>query len=144
MTLTPEQEAALTPEGRAELKKIRDIRGYTLPVHDYLAKLDPEMLKRYGALAGYTLFGEETGRPMDLKTRFLVLVGVTTAVKGDREGIEWAAVRAVQNGATWDEVYEAAFMAALPAGIPAFEAACRAFNDMKAGDGWVDLDVPEE
>lgn len=134
----------MTPEGKAELDKIRAVRGYTLPVHEYLAELDPEMLRRYGDLASYTLFGDAEGRPMDLKTRFLVLVGVTTAVKGDREGIEWAAVRAIQNGATWKEVYEAAFMAALPAGIPAFEATCRALNAMKEGDGWVDLDVPKD
>ncbi|MFT4726456.1 MAG: alkylhydroperoxidase/carboxymuconolactone decarboxylase family protein YurZ [Granulosicoccus sp.] len=142
--MTPEEEAKLSPEGRAELEKIRSVRGYTLPVHQYLARLDPEMLKRYGDLASYTLFGDAEGRPMDLKTRFLVLVGVTTACKGDREGVEWAAVRAIQNGATWNEVYEAAFMAALPAGIPAFEASCRAFDAMKAGDTWVDIEVPED
>ncbi|WP_445809269.1 carboxymuconolactone decarboxylase family protein [Yoonia sp.] len=134
----------MTPEGKAELDKIREVRGYTLPVHDYLAELDPEMLRRYGALASYTLFGPEEGRAMDLKTRFLVLVSVTTAVKGDSEGVEWAAIRAIENGATWKEVYEAAFMAALPGGIPAFEAACHTFNKMKAGKGRVDLKVPEE
>jgi len=134
---------AMTPEGQAELDKIRDVRGYTLPLHEMLAELGPEFLKRYGALASYTLFGEAEGRPMDLKTRFLVLVGVTTAVKGDREGMEWAAARAVQNGATWDEVVEAAFMAALPAGIPAFENFCRVFRDMREGKGWVDQKVPE-
>ena len=73
-----------------------------------------------------------------------MLVGVTTAVKGDREGIEWAAARAVKNGATWHEVYEAAFMAALPAGIPAFEGACRVFKELQEGKGWVDQDVPEQ
>lgn len=134
----------MTPEGEAELEKIRAVRGYTLPLHETLAELDPDMLRRYGDLASYTLFGDADGRAMDLKTRFLVLVGVTTAVKGDREGIEWAAVRAIQNGATWKEVYEAAFMAALPAGIPAFEAACRAFVEMKKGETWVDIDVPKD
>ena len=134
----------MTPEGKAELDKIRAVRGYTLPVHEYLARLDPEMLRRYGDLASYALFAEAEGRPMDHKTRFLVLVGVTTAVKGDREGVEWAAKRAIQNGATWNEVYEAAFMAALPAGIPAFEASCRAFDAMKAGEGWVDQEVPDD
>lgn len=133
----------MTPEGEAELEKIRAVRGYTLPLHDALAELDPEFLRRYGDLASYTIFGPAEGRPMDLKTRFLVLVGVTTAVKGDREGIEWAAVRAIENGATWKEVYEAAFMAALPAGIPAFEATCKALAELKKGEGWVPLDVPE-
>ena len=34
-------------------------------------------------------------------------------MKGDREGIEWAAARAIKHGATWQEVYEAAFLAGL-------------------------------
>jgi len=131
----------MTPEGKAELDKIREVRGYTLPLHEALAEVNPEFLKRYGALASFTLFGAAEGRALDLKTRFLVLVGVTTAVKGDREGIEWAAKRAIQNGATWNEVYEAAFMAALPAGIPAFEATCKALKEMSEGRGWVDQSV---
>ena len=127
----------MTPEGKAELDKIRKVRGYTLPLHEVLAETNPEFLRRYGQLASFVLFGDAEGRALDLKTRFLVLVGITTAVKGDREGIEWAADRAVQNGATWEEVYEAAFLAALPAGVPSFEAACRAFQDMHKGKGWV-------
>jgi hypothetical protein len=69
------------------------------------------------------------------------MVGITTAVKGDREGIEWASLRAVQNGATWQEVYEAAFLAGLPAGFPAFEAAARVFQDLKKGHGLVPQDL---
>ena len=127
----------MTPEGKAELDKIRAVRGYTLPLHEVLAEANPEFLRRYGNLASFVLFGPGEDRALDLKTRFLVLVGVTTAVKGDREGIEWAAHRAIQNGATWEEVYEAAFMAALPAGIPSFEGACRVFKDLQRGKGWV-------
>jgi 4-carboxymuconolactone decarboxylase len=105
----------MTPEGRAELKKIRDVRGYTLPLHEMLADLNPEFLRRYGELSSFVIFG------------------ITTAAKGDREGIEWSAARAMQNGATWDEVREAAFLAALPCGMPAFEAACRVFRDLEKG-----------
>jgi len=127
----------MTPEGKRALDEIRKVRGYTLPLHEVLAETNPEFLKRYGNLASYVLFGPREGRALDLKTRFLVLVGITTAVKGDREGIEWASARAIQNGATWAEVYEAAFLAGLPAGIPSFEAACRAFKEMEKGKGWV-------
>jgi 4-carboxymuconolactone decarboxylase len=123
----------MTPAGRAELKKIRAVRGYTLPLHDTLADLNPEFLRRYGDLSSYVIFGPKEGRALDLKTRFLVMVGITTAAKGDREGIEWSAARAMQNGATWDEVREAAFLAALPCGMPAFEAACRVFRDLEKG-----------
>jgi 4-carboxymuconolactone decarboxylase len=132
----------MTPEGKKALDEIRKVRGYTLPLHDALAETNPEFLKRYGALASYVIFGSQDGRALDLKTRFLVLVGITTAVKGDREGIEWAAARAIRNGATWNEVYEAAFLAGLPAGIPSFEAACKALKEMRAGKGWVPQKLP--
>jgi alkylhydroperoxidase/carboxymuconolactone decarboxylase family protein YurZ len=130
-------DMALSKEGKAELDKIRKVRGYTLPLHEILAEANPEFLRRYGELASFVLFGPGENRALDLKTRFLVLVGITTAVKGDREGIAWASARAIQNGATWQEVYEAAFLAGLPAGIPAFEGACRAFKEMEEGKAWV-------
>lgn len=131
----------MSPEGKKELDKIRKIRGYTLPVHDTLADLNPEFLRRYGDLASHVLFGPAEGRALDLKTRFLVLIGVTTAVKGDPEGMEWSVVRALKAGATWDEVREAAFMAALPAGIPSFEKACLTFNLLEKNMGMVPQDV---
>ena len=131
----------MSPEGKKELDKIRKVRGYTLPVHDTLADLNPEFLRRYGDLASHVLFGPAEGRALDLKTRFLVLIGVTTAVKGDPEGMEWSVVRALKAGATWDEVREAAFMAALPAGIPAFEKACLTFNLLEKNKGMVAQDV---
>lgn len=134
----------MTPEGKAELDRIRKVRGYTLPFHEVLAETNPEFLKRYGQLASFVLFGEEDGRALDLKTRFLVLVGITTAVKGDREGIEFAAARALSNGATWPEIYEAAFLAALPAGVPAFEGACRTFKDMQDGTPLVEQKEPDQ
>jgi 4-carboxymuconolactone decarboxylase len=54
----------------------------------------------------YTIFHE---RPLalDLKTRYLLLVGITTAVRGDREGIEWGSQLAMKYGATEREVLEA-------------------------------------
>jgi hypothetical protein len=55
--------------------------------------------------------------------------------------MEWSVVRALKAGATWDEVREAAFMAALPAGIPAFEKACLTFNLLEKNKGMVPQDV---
>ena len=130
----------MTPEGQKELDKIRSVRGYTLPLHEVMADLNPEFLRRYGELASFVLFGPPEGRALDLKTRFLVLVGITTAVKGDREGIEWSSMRAMQNGATWDEVREAAFLASLPCGMPAFEKACHIFKELEEDKGLVPQD----
>jgi len=125
------------------LAEIRARRGFTLPVHELMAEVDPEILRRYNDLASYVIFGPDP-RALDLKTRFLVMVGITTAVKGDREGVEWSARRAMDHGATRQEVLEAIVLAALPAGVPAVEAAAKAFTEMTEGRGWVDQDDGSE
>lgn len=114
------------------LERVRKQRGYVLPVHEAMAELDPEILRRYGDLSSYLLFDSET-KALDRKTRALVLVGITTAVRDDREGIEVNAQRALAAGASEREVLEAMMLAALPAGIPAVEYAAKVWKDLKAG-----------
>jgi alkylhydroperoxidase/carboxymuconolactone decarboxylase family protein YurZ len=79
-----------------------------------LAECNPEFLRRNGDLASHVIFGPGEGRALDLKTR-LLLVGIMS----------------------FEEVAEAAFLAGLPAGMPAFEGFCRAMQEMRAGKGWV-------
>jgi alkylhydroperoxidase/carboxymuconolactone decarboxylase family protein YurZ len=117
--------------------QIRERRGFLLPVHELLGTVDPEILRRYNELASYLIFSPEP-RGLDLKTRFLVMIGITTAVKGDREGIEWSMRRAKELGATEQEVLEAVALAALPAGVPAVEYAARAWQEVQEGKGWVE------
>ena len=124
-------------------EEIRERRGYLLPVHELFGEVDPEILKRYNDLASYLIFSPEP-RGLDLKTRFLVMIGITTAVKGDREGIEWSMQRARDLGATEQEVLEAVALAALPAGIPAVEYAARAWKEVAEGKGWVVKDTDED
>lgn len=112
----------MTADHTDPLGRIRERRGFTLPVHELMNRVDPEILRRYDELAGYLLFGPEP-RALDLKTRYLVLVGITTATRGDGDGIRWSARRAKECGATDDEVLEAVVLAGLPAGIPAVEEA---------------------
>lgn len=102
------------------LVKLKKSRGHVLPVHRLMAEFEPSLLARYMELSQYLLF-EEKQHALDLKTRFLVLVGITTAVKGDPEGVEWSSARAVKYGATREEVAEAALLAMLPSGVPAVE-----------------------
>lgn len=109
------------------LEQIRATRGYVLPGHELLAAVDPDLLRRYDELAGYLLFGEEE-RALDMKTRFLVLLGITTAVKQDKAGIEWSMKRAQEHGATERECLEAIALAALPAGMPTVEFAANAWK----------------
>jgi 4-carboxymuconolactone decarboxylase len=119
-------------KGRAALERVHSQRGYTLPIHEVMAELDPEILRLYGDLSSYLLFHGES-KALDIKTRALVLVGITTAVRGDAEGIQTNAQRALAAGATEREVLEAIMLAALPAGIPAVEEAAKAWQALKAG-----------
>ncbi|GAA2348906.1 carboxymuconolactone decarboxylase family protein [Dactylosporangium salmoneum] len=109
------------------LEEIRARRGFTLPVHEMMARVDPEILRAYNSLAGNLLFGPEP-RALDLKTRYLVLVGVTTAVRGDADGIKWSSAKARELGATEEEILEAVLLAGLPGGIPAVEEAALALG----------------
>lgn len=124
-------------------EEIRERRGFLLPVHELFGEVDPEILRRYNELASYLIFSPEP-RGLDLKTRFLVMIGITTAVKGDREGIEWSMQRARELGATEQEVLEAAALAALPAGVPAVEYAATAWKEVAEGKGWVEMDRTDD
>lgn len=114
------------------LAELKAKRGHLLPVHKLMAEVDPGILKEYIELSGDLIFADEA-RALDLKTRYLVLVGITTAVRGDPEGIVWSAKRAMQLGATRREVLEAIVLVALPGGVPPVEEAThvlhRIFDD---------------
>lgn len=111
-------------------------RGYVLPVHETLARIDPELLQRYEDFAGEILFSDKP-KALPLMVRYLVLVGITTAVRGDAEGVEWSGTRAMQNGATEEQVLEAMALAMLPAGVPAFEEAVKAWKGVLDGDSLI-------
>ena len=133
MTTTDENGAGVEEFDAAEfLAELKARRGHLLPVHRLMAEVDPGILKKYVDLSGDLLFGEAP-RALDLKTRYLVLVGITTAVRGDPEGIVWSAQRALQLGATKQEVLEAILLVALPGGVPPVEEAThvldRIFDD---------------
>jgi alkylhydroperoxidase/carboxymuconolactone decarboxylase family protein YurZ len=119
-------------DAEAFLAELLAKRGHLLPVHQLMAEVDAGVLKKYTDLSGDLLFGEEQ-KALDLKTRYLVLVGITTAVRGDPEGIVWSAKRAIQLGASRKEVLEAILLVALPGGVPPVEEAThvlhRIFDD---------------
>lgn len=109
---------------------------FELPLFELLRTVDPQIKKLFEEFLNYTIFTE---RPLalDLKTRYLVLVGITTAVRGDREGIEWSSQLAMKHGATEREVLEAISLANLPAGTPAMEYAADVWYQMKQGEARV-------
>lgn len=110
--------------------------AFELPLFELLRNVDPNIKKMFEEFLNYTIFHE---RPLalDLKTRYLLLVGITTAVRGDREGIEWSSQLAMKYGATEREVLEAISLTNLPAGTPAMEYAADVWYQMKRGEARV-------
>lgn len=112
------------------------VDAFELPLFELLRNVDPNIKKMFEEFLNYTIFHE---RPLalDLKTRYLVLVAITTAVRGDREGIEWSSQLAMKYGATEREVLEAISLTNLPAGTPAMEYAADVWYQMKRGEARV-------
>ena len=130
--------SAWDDSGRSSSKKQQDdkLDAFDLPLFELLRNVDPVIKKMFEEYLDYTIFHE---RPLalDLKTRYLLLVGITTAVRGDREGIEWSSQLAIKYGATEREVLEAISLTNLPAGTPAMEYAADVWYQMKRGDARV-------
>lgn len=129
--------SAWDDSGRSSSKKQDDkLDAFDLPLFELLRNVDPVIKKMFEEYLDYTIFHE---RPLalDLKTRYLLLVGITTAVRGDREGIEWSSQLAIKYGATEREVLEAISLTNLPAGTPAMEYAADVWYQMKRGDARV-------
>jgi alkylhydroperoxidase/carboxymuconolactone decarboxylase family protein YurZ len=121
-----------SPKGREPDPEPDRQTAQDLPLFRLLSEVDPKLRQMFSELLDHTIFDE---RPiaLDLKTRFLVLVGITTAVRGDREGIEWSSQLAMKHGATEREVLEAISLTNLPAGTPAMEYAAVVWDQMRGG-----------
>lgn len=113
-------------------KKDQPPDTFDLPLFELLRNVDPNIQSMFEEFLHYTIFNE---RPLalDLKTRYLCLVGITTAVRGDREGIEWSSQLAMKHGATEREVLEVISLTNLPAGTPAMEYAASVWDEMRRG-----------
>lgn len=110
--------------------------AFDLPLFEMLNTVDPNIKEMFQSYLNYTIFTE---RPLalDLKTKYLIIVGITTAVRGDREGIEWSSQLAMKYGASEREVLEAISLSNLPAGTPSIEYAADVWYQMKQGEARV-------
>lgn len=118
-----------SPTNDEVLEELRRRRGHLLPVHALMAEVDVQLLNKYDEFSSDLLFSD-ADRALDRKTRYLVLIGITTAVRGDPTGIVWSAKRAMQQGATRAEVLEAILLTALPGGVPCVEEATHVLDQI--------------
>jgi alkylhydroperoxidase/carboxymuconolactone decarboxylase family protein YurZ len=104
------------------LKEMETGRGYVYPAHRYVAEHDPEFLDAYNRLAGMALLHgdrDDGTHALPAKYREMVVCGIL-AFKGSVDGVATHAKRAIELGATEQELFEAFQAIVVPGGAPAF------------------------
>lgn len=92
------------------LAEIKRARGYVLPMHEVLAERHPEFLQAYDRLYGAVM---HENSPLPRKVRELILIGVCIALGSDDRVIAAHIRRALENGASAEEVLAAIEVTAL-------------------------------
>lgn len=113
-----------TSEKRREelLRKMKEQRGYMLGPWEYMAEKDPDFIEAYNNL--YTK-GLSDGNALPVKTRELIAIAIL-AFRGRADGVYEHTKRALRNGATKQELLEAAQTMLIPGGAPTFSVALKA------------------
>ena len=106
-----------------ELKEaIRRKRGYSSPAWEYAADRDVDFQEAYENLYERAL---GAGKALAVKTRELIAIGIL-AYRGSEEAVYKHMQRALRNGATAQELYEAIETMIIPGGAPAYSVGLKA------------------
>lgn len=92
-----------TEDKRVQLDKIYQDRGYKLEVHGIMMEADPDWVEPYDQFIRATYTGQRT---IDRKTKELLQVAVSTALRADEDHIRAHIRVALDNGATPRELLE--------------------------------------
>jgi 4-carboxymuconolactone decarboxylase len=110
--LSPDPSAGPDPEDA--LDRVRQARGYSLPLHETLAGEDPEVLAAYEQMMAALYLKE---RRLDGKTKELVYCAVLVALGASEDHIRAHMERAVREGGTPEDVLEALELLIPAAGV---------------------------
>ncbi len=97
-------------------------RGYLPSLWTYAAKKDIDFMEAYDSLYNMSL---TEGKVLPVKTRELITI-VLLAFRGNENGVYEHIKRALKQGATKQEVFEALETGIIPGGAPTFAAGLRA------------------
>jgi AhpD family alkylhydroperoxidase len=124
--------AAARGKSRSEdLKQaIRKKRGYVSPAWEYAADKDVDFQEAYENLYQRAL---GAGKALPVKTRELIAIGIL-AYRGAEEAVYKHMQRALRNGATAQELYEAIETTIVPGGAPAYSVGLRALMRLEGAD----------
>jgi len=104
------------------IEKMQKDRGYGSRPKFYVAERDPDFMEAYNNL--YTN-GLGPGKALPVKTRELVAIAIL-AYRGRDTGVYLHMKRALEHGATKEELMEACETMIIPGGGPAFDAGINA------------------
>ena len=91
---------------------MKEKRGYLHPGHEFLAKTDPDFLESYNGLYDSSLGKSNL---LSIKVKEFIAIALL-AQQGYDAAVELHIKRAMQNGATPEEIVEALEAATLPGG----------------------------
>jgi AhpD family alkylhydroperoxidase len=116
--------AASAGKDRAQQLKeaIRKKRGYSSPAWEYAVEKDVDFQEAYENLYERAL---GAGKALPIKVRELIAIGIL-AYRGAEEAVYKHMQRALKNGATTQELYEAIETTIVPGGAPAYSIGLRA------------------
>jgi AhpD family alkylhydroperoxidase len=104
------------------IEKMQKDRGYGSPPKFYVAGRDPDFMEAYNNLYNN---GLGPGKALPVKTRELVAIAIL-AHQGRETGVYLHMKRAMEHGATKQELMEACETMIIPGGGPTFDTGIRA------------------
>jgi alkylhydroperoxidase/carboxymuconolactone decarboxylase family protein YurZ len=133
MSQTPESRRARSEELIAQLKAMR---GFMHPEWEYTARENPELMEVYNAFVGWVTRPDDSEVPpaLPLKFREMVMLPVL-AFRGEEKLVVVHIRKAMQLGATPQEIREVFETIILPAGAVAWVTGIRALLAVLAEQG---------
>ena len=107
---------------KALIEKMKKDRGYGSVPKFYVAERDPDFMEAYNNLYNN---GLGDGKALPIKTRELVAIAIL-AYRGRDTGVYLHMKRAMEHGATKEELMEAVETMIIPGGGPTFDCGIRA------------------
>jgi AhpD family alkylhydroperoxidase len=104
------------------IEKMQKDRGYGSAPKFYVAERDPDFMEAYNNLYNN---GLGAGKVLPIKTRELVAIAIL-AYRGRDTGVYLHMKRAIEHGATKEELMEAVETMIIPGGGPSFDCGIRA------------------
>ena len=113
------------------LQEVMAKRGFVLDFHKVMVQEDPEFMRCYEALVSHVSTKKRT---LEKKIKAFIYIGVLTALQADSSHIGKHIKRAVENGATRQEILEIFELIYPPCGTLRFANGIKAFEEYFSGN----------